>query len=474
MNEPIERPAELDELVALLRTAMPPAPALEEARRGVLAPKPLAPWLTTGSRIVFIASVGAVTTSFPSLLARDDAAAPSRIAAPIEVTEIVEPIAITEPAREEPRTAPKQSEAPRIVRPRAARAEPIAPPPPSGPSETMAEALRDYAGERYAKAAVGFQSVADGTSRDAPEQVAQADFFLAKCLFHLDLHHASAAAFDEVTRRGAEHPYFEESLRWLAMLAERLPETSGVIESVGRYDATQLAALDTPSTRQHYHHLSYLLGRSRYEERRFDEAVSLFRQVPADSRWALAARFFEGVSHVRMHRARPATLAFRRVIDAVRTGRTGGHPEANRLNDLAWMSLARLYYSLAMDRDREDASQLLTHAVAAWRSIPMQSEYWLDSFFEETWALYIAREHARALGHVHAMESPWYRDEANPEAQVVRSMIFFEHCQWDAAERSLNDFHTRFDPIAADAATACERSSDACAARASGCCIASE
>ena len=145
------------------------------------------------------------------------------------------------------------------------------------------------------------------------------------------------------------------------------------------------------------------------------------------------------MSHVRDRRARPALEAFRRVIDAVASGRTGGHEDPRRLEDLAWMSVARLYYSLAMQPGVDDArgSELLGLAIAAWRRIPLSSEYWLDSFFEETWALYVAREYGRALGHVHALTSPYFRDRADPEALVIRAMIYFEHCQWDAVDRSL-------------------------------------
>jgi TolA-binding protein len=332
----------------------------------------------------------------------------------------------------------------------------------SAPSEAMASAMRLYARERYPEASVLFQRVLEGQTEDGADRVSEAEFFLAKCLYHLGLYHASATAFDEVTRRGEQHPYFEPSLTWLAMLAEQLPDPSGVIESVGRYRPAQLARLDVDGSREHYHRLLYLLGRSRYQTRRFGEAIRLFRQVPEDSPVALEARFFEGISHVRLRRARPAHAAFRRVIDAVRTGHTGGHEDPDRMRDLAWMSVARLYYSMAMQlppRENEQASELLSLAVAAWRRIPLSSEHWLDSFFEETWALYVAREHSRALGHVHALESPHFRDRANPEAQVVRAMIQFEHCQWDQVDHSLRAFHARFDPLLV-AAERAERMAD--------------
>lgn len=488
------RPPELDALVALLRSATPPDDTLAEARAGVLegagglgAIGPSSVGL--GARITWLMlvlfAIGAPPHASPRVAAhakRLAGAAPAdaRPDEPLATAEDLapalepEPIGTTDaidaPASEAPAgEAPAREEL--VAAPIASLPEPTitamvltvgsddpgkqgpgALPASSGPSAAMAEALRDYSGERYAEAAAGFQRVVDGTTDDAPEQVTKAEFFLAKCLFHMGLFHASAAAFDEVTQRGSAHPYFDASLTWLAMLAEELPEPTGVIASVGRYDAARLRTLDTESTRAHYHRLLYLLGRARYEQRELEEAVAILRTIPEGSPWALEARFFEGVSHVRARRSRPALAAFREVIEAVQEGRTGGHEDPNRLYDLAWMSVARLYYSLAMQtRDEERASELLSLAIASWRRIPLSSEHWLDSFFEETWALYMARQPGRALGHVHALDSPYFRDRADPEAQVVRAMIFFEHCQWDAAEHAVARFHDRFDLVLGDA-----------------------
>ncbi len=485
MNEPVHD--ELAELVALLRSATPPADTLEQVRTSVLAQSARG---ATASAI--IVRIGLAMGAIVVVGGPPDASTAPLSPAPRSASEIEAPAAPIE-AVEEERAAPRMEvsvvlpsekrsqgatreqanrpsppERPPVIHPAApiAAAPVVAQAVPSpaaiAPSAVLGEARRDYAARRYGKAAVGFARVVDGTTDDAPEHVATAEFFLAKCLYQLELYHAAAAAFDEVTLRGEEHPYFVESLPWLAMLAERLPEPSGVIESVGRYRAEGLDSLDVPHTRDHYHHVLYLLGRARYEEGRFSDAVRILSRVPDNTRWALEARFFEGVSHVRMHRSRPAHAAFRRVIDSFQANRTGGHPDANRLHELAWMSVARLYYSQAMQQPNANdahASELLTLAIAAWRRIPESSDYYLESFSEETWGLYIAREYARALGHVHALDSPLLRDRGNPEAQVVRAMIFAEHCQWNAADSALSRFHRRYDPVLVDAQVAARMAS---------------
>ncbi|MEQ9075130.1 MAG: hypothetical protein RLP09_14825 [Sandaracinaceae bacterium] len=485
----MSRDAELDAFVDLLRSATPDEATLSQAKAATLARASAgagtAAFLAKGLLALGLAGalgLGWVIDAPPTALPKMRATAPTLNAAapalPLDArpdapeTPTIEaasaPVSLVAAPHVESRSPDEESAPPsRVEASRKPSAPPISrvvpdvplqlevgavptvPTGPSAPSETMAAALRDYANERYVEAAVKLQHVVEGRSDDRPDRVTQAEFFLAKCLYHIGLYHASAAAFDEVTRRGAEHPYFEASLTWLAMLAERLPEPSGVIDSVGRYEPAQLRALDRGESRRHYQHLVYLLGRARYGAGRFGEAVQLLSEVPEDSPHALEARFFEGIAHVRMRRAQPALAAFRRVIEAVEAGRTGGNDEPERMRDLAWMSVARLYYSLAMQlpaRRNAEASELLGHAIAAWRNIPLSSEHWLDSFFEETWALYVAGQPARALGHVHALESPYFRARAEPEALVVRAMIQFEHCQWDAVEHGLSQFHARFDP----------------------------
>jgi tetratricopeptide (TPR) repeat protein len=480
MSEPT-LPPDVDELIALLRSATPRPETLAEARRELVAhaASPITPsWLTHFGPLAWVLVSVALLLHDGPLAPRPTETAPAlAVVASTPVTEptieapTIEP-ELTAPPPPAPAIAPIEAPATpaplvsRRARPqRAPRAldvagkqdaptiEAIEAPVSSAPSAELADALRQYASARYAEAAVALQRVIEGGTEDGPARVAQADFFLAKCLYHLGLHHASAAAFDAITQRGPSHPYFGASLEWLAMLAQQLPEPSGVIESVGRYDAAALAALDNDATRSHYHHLQLLLGRARYRDGRLDEAVALLRSVPDGSRYALEARFHEGIAHVRQRRARPAMAAFRSVIESVERGRTGGHPDPQRLYELAWMSIARLYYALAMQPRLDDdrASELMTLAVAAWRHIPLSSEHWLDSFEEETWALYVTREHGRALGHVHALDSPYFRDRADPEAQVIRAMIFFEHCQWSAVEQSIARFHERFDGVYEDA-----------------------
>lgn len=342
--------------------------------------------------------------------------------------------------------------------------EPPAPPAEGPPSEALANALRLYQNDRYMEAGVQLQRVVEGETQDAPANVQKAQFFLAKALYHIRFYQSALAIFDEITQQGQGHVYFGQTLQWLAQLAAELPEPAGIIEKVGRYPREAIAEFDNAENAALYNHLIYLLGRHKYQQSQFDEAVDLFQSVSRSSDFYVYARFFEGVAHVRALHARPAVAAFRAVIEAIEGG-VSGVDDTDRMRDLAWLSLARVYYTAANRQNPEDGTwaydgRLLGNAVEAWNRIGAGSEYWLDALFEASWAFYLADEYARAMGNVHTLFSPFFQDSYYPEALVLKSVIFFTACQIENAEAMVNQFHERYDPIRQELETTLSRFED--------------
>ncbi len=332
--------------------------------------------------------------------------------------------------------------------------QPPAPPAEGPPSEALANALRLYQQERYMEASVQFQRVVEGETQDAPANVQKAQFFLGKALYHLRFYQSALAIFDEITQQGQGHNYFGQTLQWLAQLATQLPEPAGIIEKVGRYGTDQLEQFNTAESSGLYNQLIYLMGRFKYSQGEFEEAIRLFQQVDRQSDYYVYARFFEGIAHVRTRRAQPAIQAFRAIVDAIEEGVTGVE-DTSRMRDLAWLSLARVYYTAANRTNAETGERtidgtLLGNAVIAWNEIGTGSEYWLDALFEESWAFFLADEYSRAMGNIHTLFSPYFDDAYYPEALVLKAVIFFSACQVDNAEAMIFQFHERYDPVQAE------------------------
>lgn len=171
-----------------------------------------------------------------------------------------------------------------------------------------------------------------------------------------------------------------------------------------------------------------------------------------------------------MRRARPAIRAFRTVIAAIDRGEHGGIDDPERMRDLAWLSLGRMYYTAANQED--DAGQyrvdgrVLGAAIDAWERIEPGSEHWLDALFEASWAFYLVGDYERALGRIHSLDSPYFRDELYPEAQVIRAVAHYSVCQLDATEAIIAGFRRRYDPIRAALVRVREAHADATRANA--------
>ncbi len=330
--------------------------------------------------------------------------------------------------------------------------QPPAPPAEGPPSEALANALRLYQSERYQEAAVQLQRVVEGETQDAPANVQKAQFFLGKALYHLGFYQSALSIFDEITQQGQGHLFFDQTLQWLAQLATQLPDPAGIVEKLGRYGVDKLEQFNSAETQKIYNQLLYLMGRSKYEQGEFEAAIDLFSRVADRSPYYVKAKFFEGISYIRMRRARPAIQAFRAILTAIESGDVAGVEDEGRMRNLAWISLARVYYTAANRTDPESGEmttdgRLLGQAVEAWNQVDQSSEYWLDAVFESSWAFFLADEYARALGNVHTLFSPYFQDAYYPEALVLKAVVFFSNCQWDNAAAVVNQFHERYDAV---------------------------
>ena len=308
-----------------------------------------------------------------------------------------------------------------------------APPAEGPPSEALANALRLYQQERYQESCVQFQRVVEGETGDAPANQQKAQFHLGKCLYHLGFYQSALSVFDEIVERGTAHLYFNATLQWLAQLASQLPEPADIIRRVGRYPTEQLDQFNNNENRVLYNQLLYLMGRSKYRDGAYDDAVALFRRVQRNSPFYVQARFFEGISQVNARRSQPAVEAFREVLHAIDEGVEGVEDE-DRMGDLAWLELARLYYS----------THHYDSAIDSWNHVDVDSEYWLDALFEESWAYFLQNDYPRALGNIHTLGSPFFTNAWYPESLVLKSVIFFSNCRYDEAEEVLAQFNERY------------------------------
>lgn len=320
-------------------------------------------------------------------------------------------------------------------------------------TEEAAMAKRLFDSDRWAEASLALFRVVNGETGDDPGNRQLAQYYLAISLYRLKFYQPSYAIFS-VIADNRNHLKFKETLLWLAKLATQLPEPADIIERVGKYTDKQVARFDNEQQRDLYYQLNYMLGRYKYRNREFTEAIRLFTKVPASSPFYVKSQFFTGISYVELRKSVPAVESFQRIVTALDEGVEGVEDE-ERMRDLAYLSMARTYYSAAIRLDPETNQpgvdeKKLSAAVKYWDKISASSEYWLPALFEGSWAYFMAGQYPKALGNIHTIQSPYFPNSFYPEADILKAVIYFTNCNYDAAETVVARFDQRYMPIKTD------------------------
>ena len=316
-------------------------------------------------------------------------------------------------------------------------------------TEEAAQGKRLFDAERWSEAALILKRVVDGETGDDEGNKQIAQYHLAICLYRLQFYQASYGIFSAIADK-PNHQKFNETLLWLSKLATQLPEPADIIERVGKYKTDQIARFDNPQQRDLFWQLNYLLGRYKYRNRNYEEAISLFEKVNKKSKYFVQSQFFTGISYVQLRKSVPAVKSFQKVVTAIEDGAEGVDDPA-RMRDLAYLSMARTYYSASVRLDDNNVPAIdankLSAAVKYWNRVDVASEYWLDALFEESWAYFMAGDYRRALGNIHTIESPYFPNAFYPEADILKAVIYFTICQYDDATTIVARMKKKYEPI---------------------------
>ena len=316
-------------------------------------------------------------------------------------------------------------------------------------TEQAAQAKRLFDGEKWGDASLALYRVYKGETGDDEGNKQLAQYHLAISLYRLKFYQAAYGIFSEIADK-PNHLKFNETLLWLAKLATDLPEPADIVERVGKYNDAAIEKFNNQNQRELYWQLNYLLGRYKYRNRQYEDALRLFSKVSRESKYYIKGQFFSGISNVQVRKSVPAVQSFQKIVGAIDEGVEGIEDE-DRMRDLAFLSMARTYYSASVRLDENNAptidSSKLSAAVKYWNKVDVGSEYWLDALFEESWAYFMAGDYAHALGNVHTIQSPYFPNSYYPEADVLKAVIYFANCQYDDAEIIVAKFQAKYQPI---------------------------
>jgi tetratricopeptide (TPR) repeat protein len=298
-----------------------------------------------------------------------------------------------------------------------------------GGSEAVERGDKFYGTNNYYMASIEYNKAIEDQGSDELSRQA-AEFKMGKALYKLHFYSASISYFDRIVQKGPSHPHYNETLQWLAALTRDVPDSAGVLEKIGKYDRSELENPQLSTVRDE---LYFLLGKYYYQKNNFNGAVELFNQVNPKSPFYVQAKLFEGATHVRDYKAKPAVEAFKEVL---RVAEESSDPKVRPFQDLANLSLARVFYSTGQ----------FVLATKYFDRVSPDSYDWPNSLFESSWANFMLKQagYSKALGNIHTLRAPFFeyfiKPESAAEALTVKATIYFYNCLFDRASDAMNEF----------------------------------
>jgi TolA-binding protein len=305
------------------------------------------------------------------------------------------------------------------------------------PSKVLERAFKLYDGEDYYSASIELSKVVEGESGDSEPNKQKAEFWMGKALYNMKFYSASLSFFDRIVQKGPSHAYYNATLKWLASLEQRLGDSGGILEKIGKYNR---AELDQPALEKVRDQLYFLLGKFNYQKGNFKQAIELFQAVPPNSDSYVEAKLFEGATWVRQYQAKPAVEAFKEVL---RTAADSKNSAIKPYEDIANLSLARTFYSTGQ----------YELAAKYFDRVSPEAFDWANSLFESSWANFMLRGkgYSKALGDIHTIQAPFFEESIKPESVAegitVKATIYFYNCLYDRAEEAIGDFNAVYPEV---------------------------
>lgn len=161
--------------------------------------------------------------------------------------------------------------------------------------------------------------------------------------------------------------------------------------------------------------------------KRVDTTFALFAQ----------ATYLRGLVHFARGEFEPAVQAFREVVRMTnpRAAKDGEQAFENaKLREMAFFSLARIHYQFEQFR----------YAIFYYDRVSRDSEAWLESVFESSWAHFRLGEYEKALGNLVTLQSPFFAGEYYPESSILKAITFYENCRYPEARAFLAEFNQNY------------------------------
>jgi hypothetical protein len=304
----------------------------------------------------------------------------------------------------------------------------------AGYAQNIDQAVQAYNDDEYEKAAFLFFDVMNNS--EDPDHRVKAEYYLGHSLYKAGYLLPAYQFYGEVFNSGEGHPYFLKATEGLLNIGEKIDDDTLIPELINKGYSQAFARLKA----EELNGINYMIGMISQRKQDFGEAKQFLEAVTDASPYYLKARYILAIMAVRTATEQGAED----YSEAIKlfSGLEKGLEKANiekdkKLYRLALLGQARAYYS------QGDFGK----SVEFYEKVPRFSDDWYDAMFESGWAYYQNAQFGKALGMVHAIQSPYFDDRYRAESFVLKATNYFQLCHFDRARKALDNFFALYEPM---------------------------
>lgn len=175
----------------------------------------------------------------------------------------------------------------------------------------------------------------------------------------------------------------------------------------------------------------YFVGSAADRRGEKDKALEAYGKLSISDRYFMPGRYQLGMIQLERNRYKEAEAALNSVL----------YPETVSISSLKNDTKGELanYAKIGLARIHYEKQQFL-EAIKMYRAVDRDSPLFYDALFEQSWALFMGGYPNHALGSLYSVESPFFAQEFNPEATMLRAVAHYWLCRYDDSRAALADF----------------------------------
>jgi len=182
----------------------------------------------------------------------------------------------------------------------------------------------------------------------------------------------------------------------------------------------------------------YYQGMALAERGMHEQAISSFRRLSPEDRYFLHANYQMAILYFELKQFDRARRSLERLLGSLRssTKYEVTRQERHELEQLVRLALGRINFEL----------EEFMPAVTQYRRVDRDSSFFYTSLFEQSWALFRAGFPNHALGTLYSSDAPFFSGRFNPEAVMLRALVYYWMCRYEDSRVILNLFNEYYAP----------------------------